>query len=934
LRCVACLVLALGFAATALPASFPPDFHFRSVSTDRVVVHYHEGLEAQAREAAALATEILAAHEARYHGRVGRVHIVIADTNDQPNGFATPFPYSLVRINVVAPAGTDEFGNHDGWLRLVLTHELAHVVHLEEARGIVGGARKVLGRAPYLFPNSLTPSWLIEGLATFEETEGTAFGRGRNPDVRMYMRSASLGNEFLGEDQAIVGLDRWPDGQGAYFYGEAFLRDLSNRFGSETLPELARVHSGRIIPYTDELTSNSVTGGPFYLRWREWRESARWEFAREARRIEQRGLSESTPLTSRGVRQAGPRFSPDGEWIAYSSRTLTRFGALRIVRRDGSADRYIADRNGGSASSWTPDGRHVVFDELEVHDLFSTWSDLRIADVATGRVRKLTRGLRARDPDVSADGRTVVFVRELGPEAELDLMERDGSGLRTLVPTAPGVEWSGPRWSPRGDAIVASRLAPGGWLDLVRVDPVSGEVVELTHDRAKDVEPAWTPDGSHIVFRSDRDGVSNLYALRLSDGVLLRVTNVLGGAFNPDVAPDGRSVAFSSYGAGGYDLRTMELDTDALASAEPFSDPYPESRPDPPPVEGPDRPYRPLPTLLPRFWTPYVSGLFSDGETKLGVATAAVDPLFRHAWGLDLHRGSETGRFGFHGYYQYDRFRPTYSVTAEDTTDPQGGDARLRTRQLTLRGALPLSRSFHRAQSLSVAWRRERQTSETARGSRSFDAGGIEVAWTMNGALQYPYTISPVEGWQSEVAVLKEAPFLGSDVSLVKTTADVRAYKRMFGESGALALRIGGGTTFGEPGFNSPFAVGGFPDGSLFDLVGTRVFVLRGFPDSAFVGRNVVAANAECRFPLAHPQRGYRSFPVFVRHLHGSTFLDLGQAWSEGVPHGGMKAGLGVALGGDFVIGHYLPLTGVVGVARGLGDRGETRVYFRTGLAF
>ena len=153
MRRLAGLVIVLASAATAFPASFPPELHFRSLSTDRVVVHYHQGLEAEARQAAALATEILASHEARYHGRVGRVHIVLADTTDEPNGFATPFPYSLVRINAVAPAGTDEFGNHDGWLRLALTHELAHIVHLEEARGIVGGARKVLGRAPYLFPN-------------------------------------------------------------------------------------------------------------------------------------------------------------------------------------------------------------------------------------------------------------------------------------------------------------------------------------------------------------------------------------------------------------------------------------------------------------------------------------------------------------------------------------------------------------------------------------------------------------------------------------------------------------------------------------------------------------------------------------------------------------------------------------------------------------
>jgi len=933
-RPLAGLAMALGWASLASAASFPPELHFRSIATERVIVHYHQGLEATAREAAALATEILAAHEARYRVRVGRVHIVLADTTDDPNGFATPLPYPLVHIRAVAPDGTDEFGNHDGWLRLVLTHELTHIVHLEEGRGVFRAGRRILGRAPYLFPNSLTPGWLIEGLATFEETEGTAFGRGRNPDVRMVLRSASLAGDFPGEDRATVTLDRWPGGQGAYFFGESFLRDLTGRFGGDTLPELARVQSGRVIPYTDDLTAYKVTGDSFHVRWREWRETARWEFAREARRIRERGLTPSTPVTSRGVRQVGPRFSPDGEWIAYTSRTLTRFGELRLVRPDGTGDRRLADRSGGTSASWTPDGRRVVFDELEIHRLFRTWSDLRIVDVTTGRARKLTRGLRARDPDVSPSGDAIVCVRETERGSELALVDMDGGDPRALVPASPDVEWSGPRWSPSGDAIVASRLSPRGRLDLVQVDPASGNTVDLTQHRAKDVEPAFTPDGGHVVFRSDRDGVSNLYALRLADRALFRVTNVLGGAFTPDVASDGRRLAFADYGNTGYDVRLMPLDLDALVPAEPFWDPYPASRPDPSPAAGPDRPYRPLPTLLPRFWSPYATGLFS-GETKIGVVTGGVDPLFRHAYGVDLHRGLETGRFGFRGYYQYDRLRPTFGLALEDTTDPEEDAGRLRSKRATLRATLPIARSFHSSQSASLAWRRERQTLEDDRGLRRFfDLSGFEVSWAMSSARQYPFTVSPVEGWRLRLGALKEARAFGSDVSLLKATADLRTYARMFGESGALAFRFGGGTTFGQSDFESSFVAGGFPDGSLLDVVGTNVSVLRGYPEGAFPGRKVVYANAECRVPLAHPQRGLRLFPVFLRHVHAAAYVDAGEAWSGRFRLGDVKAGLGVALGGDFVVGHYLPLTGVIGLARGLGDRGETRVYFRTGLAF
>ena len=212
--------------------------------------------------------------------------------------------------------------------------------------------------------------------------------------------------------------------------------------------------------------------------------------------------------------------------------------------------------------------------------------------MASGDVRRLTRGVRAYDPDVSPDGRRIVFARKMGDRSELFTVGLDGRGLEPLTTSVAGVEWSGPRWSPTGDTIVAARLLPGGWLDLVRVDPATGAVEQLTHDRAKDVEPTWMPDGAAVVFRSDRDGVSNLYALRLADRSVLRVGNVLGGAFQPSVSPDGLSVACSTYSSRGYDVVVAPLDLGAAPAAPAFVDTLPAPRPDPPPAASPVKPYR------------------------------------------------------------------------------------------------------------------------------------------------------------------------------------------------------------------------------------------------------------------------------------------------------------------------------------------------------
>lgn len=919
-------------ASTSAAASFPPGLRFRSLSTRQVVVTYPQPLEAMARQAAALATEILDRHELRYGIDVRPVHLVIADTSDDSNGFATPLPYPLVHIRAVAPDGSDDFGNHDGWLRLVLTHELAHVVHLEQARGVLGAGRRVFGRAPFLFPNSLTPGWFIEGLASYEETEGTAFGRGRNPDWKMVRRVAALSGRFP-EDRGTIGLDAWPGGQAAYIYGEGFARDLQARFGDDTLPRLARVHSGRVIPYTDEWTAQTVTGASFHERWKEWQRGLVETSQAEADAIRARGVTASRALTARGIRQVGPRFSPDGAWIAYTSRTLERYGEIRLVRPDGSGDRALVRRNGGSTLAWSADATALVYDQPEVFRTFSVYSDLSVADVASGRRRRLTRGLRARDPDVGRAGR-VAFVREQGGGSELFEIRLDGSGLRPITRSDPGTTWSGPRWSPTGTELVASRWSKGGYLDVVRVDASSGAVTELTHDRAKDVEPAWTPDGAHVVFRSDRDGVSNLYAVRVADGALFRITNEIGGAFAPDVDPAGTQLAFAAYTAAGYDVRVAALALGALAPAPPFVDPYGTTRDDPPPATEPDRPYRPLPALLPRFWSPYATGVFS-GELQAGIVTAGADPLFRHAYGVDLHYGFDSERAGFRGYYQYDRFRPTFVVSLEDTSDAAKAGGYLGTRELIVRAGLPLQRSFHLAQSASLAYRRRRETSAVVDRPRdTLELGALELGWSLSSARQFPYSVSPVEGFRLQLAHAREDPAFGSEVALGKTTADLRLYTRVFGATDALALRVGGGATHGRPAFLESYAIGGFPDASLLDVVRTNPAVLRGYDDNAFRGRSLLYANAEYRVPLAHPQRGVRSYPLFLRHLHATAFFDAAEVWSESFRAADLKKGAGAALGADWTAFHRIPLTTVVGLAYGFDEGGKTQAWFRLGLSY
>ena len=166
------------------------------------------------------------------------------------------------------------------------------------------------------------------------------------------------------------------------------------------------------------------------------------------------------------------------------------------------------------------------------------------------------------------------------------------------------MQWSGVRATARTASSSRRRAScpAAGWTSVL-VDAETGEVVErLTEDRAGDVEPAWTPDGTHLVFRSDRDGVpTSTRSASRTTRCCAPPTCWAARSRRTWIRADG-AVVFANYTSSGYDLHRARLDLGALPPAEPFDDPYPDVRPLPLPADGPSRPYRPFPTALPRFW--------------------------------------------------------------------------------------------------------------------------------------------------------------------------------------------------------------------------------------------------------------------------------------------------------------------------------------------
>jgi hypothetical protein len=96
--------------------------------------------------------------------------------------------------------------------------------------------------------------------------------------------------------------------------------------------------------------------------------------------------------------------------------------------------------------------------------------------------------------------------------------------------------------------------------------------------------------------------------------------------------------------------------------------------------------------------------------------------------------------------------------------------------------------------------------------------------------------------------------------------------------------------------------------------------------------------NADYRWPIARPQRGVGTWPIFLHTIHAALFADGGHAWTDVFDVRHAKTSAGVELSANLVLGYGLPMTLTGGMAWARdGARlmsGGRAAYVRIGRAF
>ena len=396
--------------------------------------------------------------------------------------------------------------------RRVVHHELVHAVINDL---YYGGSVQSLIRGAQL----QIPGWFNEGLAEFS-------AQGWDTESDLYVREAIL-DDRLPDIPRLGGFFAYRGGQGVWDF-------VAQEYGREKVTEiLDRVRLGRSV----DGAFQRATGLSLRELSDRWKRTLRTVYFPEVAAREETEMV-GRIVASREVGGAGyhasPAISPQGDRVAY------------VATEDGLFDVYVATTVGRPRVRKLIDGQETVqFESLRLLSPGLSWSPdgARLAVVVTSG---------------ASDGFALVDVES----GEVETIRP--AGVQAVVSVA---------WSPDGRTLAFEGTA-GAHSDLYTLNLETGAVANLTRDLFSDHAPAWTPDGTALVFHSDRDdalqlgsatardafdgrfdtrrlgrGQFDLYRLDLATGTLTRLTDdPIWDETDAAVAsgPDGDRVLFVS----------------------------------------------------------------------------------------------------------------------------------------------------------------------------------------------------------------------------------------------------------------------------------------------------------------------------------------------------------------------------------------------------
>jgi Tol biopolymer transport system component/DNA-binding winged helix-turn-helix (wHTH) protein len=390
-----------------------------------------------------------------------------------------------------------------------------------------------------------------------------ASGGPQNDNFDIYVKQIGGGPPLrLTSDPAVDKYPAWsPDG-----HSIAFVRERGDKQEVFVIPALGGPEQ-RLAEIASESSELSLL--PPYLSWS--RDSKYLVTVDRASPGEPPGLfvlsvasTEKRRLTTPpapALADGNPAVSPDGRMLAFV-RVMSAGNAQLYVlplaedcRQTGKPRRLDLPQPWVVSPAWTADGREIIC------DAGPSWFGGTLWRVSVSDSQKpaplASLGTNSHQSTISRLGHRLVYhlwtVDTDIFRAEISGRGRSRSAEKLVASTHFELN---PQYSPDGSRVVFSSNRSGNW-EIWVCNGDGSNPVQLTSQGSHSGTPRWFPDGRNIVFDSQNEGQFDIYAIDSDTRVPRRLTTDPSDDVTPSVSHDGKWIYFAARRTGSFEVWRM-----------------------------------------------------------------------------------------------------------------------------------------------------------------------------------------------------------------------------------------------------------------------------------------------------------------------------------------------------------------------------------------
>ena len=550
-----------------------PEINWRTFETDNFQIHFYESTEGTAREGAFVAEKIYPFIIKLYeYKQQQKTDIIFLDTDDISNGAA--YYYDNKIIIWASPMDFELRGSHR-WLQNVITHEFAHIVSMQKSMkaglrfpgayvqwlGYEEEKRKdVLYGYPnrlmsYAIPGTVVPPWLAEGTAQFMYDNADWDNWDTHRD--MILRDRTINNNLLSFTEMNTFGKSGIGNESTYNSGYKLCRFIALSYGSEKLREILINLSSPLQFSVNNAIKKSIgiTGDELY---EEYKKSLSEGYNLLTKNIKLH-ISKPTIIVDKGSANLHPTWSPNGNKIAFISNADNDFFSqtdLFIYDMDKNKGESV-QKNVISTPSWNSNGTVIYYSKRAKYPnkYGSKYYDIYEYNINDKKENRLTIDSRGFSPCFISSDSSLAYLATYDGGQNIYLIDLNSRKTQKITNFSDRRIISNLSFDNENNRLMFD-MTRNHFRDIAYLSLKDSAIGYLFENKEWDERDVDISSGK-IIYSDDRSGVFNLYMIDEETMEGGYITNVMGGAFMPDINQFGQ-VVYSHYENGSYKIAVID----------------------------------------------------------------------------------------------------------------------------------------------------------------------------------------------------------------------------------------------------------------------------------------------------------------------------------------------------------------------------------------